>query len=175
MGLKATIGLLGVFGIVSLAGVVDSSAQTRIQRQFDKWLVACVEPEGNDNRCTLTQTFQGVNQKTKSRVFVFSWALIVNNEGQENVILRTPLGVDLNKSVKIGFPDSEAVTVTFDVCNRRGCFGEFRFENGWSEAMQRNEKVSIDYVFKNGRDVNLEMELKGFGGAYAFYKQQMSQ
>ena len=170
---KATIGLLGAIGILSMSGAADADAETRLEREFDKWLVACVEPEGKENSCTLSQTFRGTNQNTKDRVFVFSWMLTVDQDGKEDVILRTPLGVELNKSVRITFPDTGPDSMGFNVCNRNGCFSRFGFESGWSEAMQRNRTASVEFAFRNGRDVNLEMELQGFSSAYAFYREQL--
>ena len=39
-------------------GVAQGQAQTRLQKNFDKWIVACVQPEGQSNQCTLAQNFE---------------------------------------------------------------------------------------------------------------------
>ncbi|MES0880796.1 invasion associated locus B family protein [Roseibium sp. SCP14] len=172
---KIAIHLLWATLALGLAGVAETEAATRIQKEFGKWLVACVEPDDARNRCTLSQTFHGVNQSNKNRVFVFSWAVSTNDEGVENASLRTPLGVGLDDKLTVAFPDTDPVVVEFDVCNRRGCFGEYPFDSAWSRALKRNETVHVSYIFRNGREVSLDVDLLGFSDAYAFYKQQLSQ
>ena len=170
---KLAIYLLGGLAILNAAAVAN--AETRIHKEFGKWLVTCSKPDGEQNNCALSQTFQGVNQKTRKRVFVFSWIVSADGEGMENATLRTPLGVDLEKRMNVIFPGSKPVSVGYDVCNRRGCFGEFAFDVSWSRALQRSETVEIKYSFRGGRDVLLDAELEGFDEAYAFYKEQMAQ
>jgi invasion protein IalB len=170
--IKNTLLIAVAFVFASASGAVQSNAATRIQKEFDKWVVTCVEPDENDNRCSLTQTFQGQNQKTKKRVFVFSWAQTKDNDGAEKALLRTTLGADLKTKMHIKFPNMDAIAVDYIVCNRRGCFGEIAFDKAWAREMSSNKTVSVEYNMRNGRAMKLEVDLKGFSEAYAFFQAQ---
>ncbi len=174
MSLKSALCFFGILSAASLCGIQSSNAQTRIQKEFQGWLVSCVTPAEGDTVCTLLQTLQGKNKNTNQPVFIFSWGITVDKERVEQSILRTPLGTDLDKQIKIKFPDLDPVAVNYNVCNPSGCFGQFAFSKSWVNALTRNESAKITYLFKNGRDMTLDVSLAGFSDAYAFFQEQLN-
>lgn len=161
-------------GMVVSVGTQTSDAQTRIQKQFENWRVDCVEPDANENRCTMIQTFQGQNQRTNRRTFAFSWAMTFDRDDVEKAVLRTPLGVDIENQINVDFPGLDPIVIGFDVCNRRGCFADITMDEAWRNALQRNEKVTVTYKIRNGNNIPIEMTLAGFADAYAFYRDEMN-
>ncbi|MDF2372549.1 MAG: invasion associated locus B family protein [Rhizobiaceae bacterium] len=169
---KLTVGIIASVMAISL-DLAPSEAQTRLQKQFDKWLVACVDTEQGNKRCTMGQSFQGFNQKAKKRVFAFSATLFLDRDKVEKVILRTPMGVDLTKGLTVKFPDLDAVKLNYVVCARRGCVSEINLDDAWRNALSRNAAVTVSYKIRNGQDIGIEVDLKGFTDAYSFYKTQL--
>jgi invasion protein IalB len=150
-------------------GVAQGQAQTRLQKNFDKWIVACVQPEGQSNQCTLAQNFEGQNQKTGQRFFAFSWSIAADPEGERKVRLRTPLGVKLIDKISIQFPGSDPLAVDYTVCTNIGCFAEFTFQKVWFRMLTENPTVTISYMLINDRKIDVKMELAGFSDAYAYF------
>lgn len=165
---------LGLTGLLCLATPLQAQATTRIQKTFDKWTVACVEPEESKNRCNLAQSFTGKVQKTGKNVFIFSWTLTRDPEGSEKAVLRAPLGVDLGNGINVQFPGIERVRTDFFVCNRRGCFAEIPMDKAWERELSRKETLKIAYKLRNGREVEVDLDLKGYGDAYGFFNAQLN-
>lgn len=166
--LPALIGLL----IAALPVTDGALATTRIQKEFDKWLVSCVEPDEGEKRCFLVQSFQAQNRETKKSAFLFSWTLSKSESASETMTLRMPLGVDLVARAKLTFPDSNPLFVDYTVCNTHGCFGEFPFEGAWSKAMQDYDTLTVEFDFRNGAKRTLDMDLTGFAAAYSYFQNQ---
>lgn len=148
---------------------VQGHAQTRLQKNFEKWIVSCVQPEGQSNQCTLAQNFEGQNQKTGQRFFAFSWAIVADRNGERKVQLRTPLGVKLAEKINIQFPDLDPLAVDYTVCSNAGCFAEFTFQRIWNNMLSENPSVTISYVLINDRKIDVEMDLAGFSDAYEYF------
>lgn len=161
-------------GVLAAAfSALPAGAVTKVQKSFEKWIVSCVEAAESNNRCTLSQNFTGINNRTKKRVPVFFMSLSENKDGVDTLIMRTPLGVDLEKRINVAFPEVDPVTVNFDVCNQRGCFSEFEAGESWLKALRANESITVTYAMRNSRDVDIEIQLGQFDEAYKFFKESM--
>ncbi|MEO4040420.1 invasion associated locus B family protein [Hoeflea sp. CAU 1731] len=148
-------------------------AQERAQKNFEKWIVACVKPNEGQNRCTLMQNFEGLNKTTNQRFFAFALSIVPDPAGGEKVQLRTPLGVKLAERVVLQFPGADPLAIDYTVCSNIGCFAEFKFQDIWKNMLAQNATAKIRYVLMNDREITIDVALPGFSEGYAYLHEAM--
>lgn len=150
-----------------------AQAQESAQKNFERWIVACVKPNEGVNRCTLTQNFEGLNKTTNQRFFAFALSIVPDPAGGEKVQLRTPLGVKLSERVVLQFPGADPLAIDYTVCSNIGCFAEFKFQDIWKKMLAENATAKIRYVLINNREITIDVALPGFAEGYAYMQEAM--
>jgi len=144
-----------------------ASAQTRLERNFDDWLVSCQEAQPR-NVCVLSQTLR----QAKTSQVVLSWRVARTGEGGDVVTILTPTGVSVRDGVTISVAGTDGLVATYNVCGPRACTADFPLDESWREALRRETEFTIAFKPASGDPLTFKSSLKGFAAAYDYYAEQ---
>ena len=97
-----------------------------------------------------------------------------NSNIKENFNVITPLGVNLDKRLKLTFDDKTKFTKPFFKCESFGCIAVFDVGIALKHSLENYENMKITfYDFKNEEPNSLEMPVSGFIEAFNAIEQQL--
>lgn len=163
-----------MIGVVSFWGadVTKAQAQTRIQKQFDTWVVNCNEDLEGNKICALNQPVRArLNEQSRlSTVFTFSIRLL--EDERRMIRLATPLGIVLGQGVSLQFEEQEPRRIALSTCRKGGCIARFIADEEWLQLLSVSETLSVEYLLEPNRRVAFDMPLSGFSAALAYLASQ---
>jgi invasion protein IalB len=148
--------------------VTGVQAQTRIEKKFDAWMVACQEAETKS--CALSQTLS--DAKTQRTVL----ALVVAKglEGRTRAVVRTPTGVLLPEGLTLTANGIDPVKAIFRFCGPRACTADFQLDDAWLGILREQAEITVGFKSMAGEPFNIKVSLKGFAAAYDYFVEQTS-
>jgi len=169
MEMRKLLFLPAALGLAVLWGATAAAADTRIVKTFDKWRVTCVETEQTKGKqCVIVYALTD-----RKRQLVFSWSMGRAQDGKRIAAVRTPTGVLLTSGVKIGFPDTNPVTVAYKTCGPQLCLAEFEFTDLWLQSFTTRPTLEVGYEAVDGSPLTHEVPLENFKEGYAFLAAQL--
>ena len=134
----------------------DKSPPKVTTQQYDNWTYQCVE-SGKDKNCEVSQTIRIQNTNINFSVTYTKFL----NEKKNKISLITiisPLGIDLNKSLSLGFVNQEKINIPWSSCEQIGCLVFLSKGSGNSKMDEIYEKVYKNFISGN----QLEIEVLGY-------------
>ena len=125
-------------------------------QQYDNWTYQCVE-SGKNKNCEVSQTIRIQNTNINFSVTYTKFL----NEKKNKISLITiisPLGIDLNKSLSLGFDNQEKINIPWSSCEQIGCLVFLSKGSGNSKMDEIYEKVYKNFISGN----QLEIEVLGY-------------
>jgi invasion protein IalB len=158
-------------GLAALAAT-PASAMTRTEKSFGSWDVVCVQQDDNSpKRCTILQSRAQADDANK---VVLIWSI---SSGEKKVLTQAvtvPAGVSVKEGVRLFVGDAEPLTMPYDVCGPRVCIATAPLEDKLVDVMKSAQKASASYVQMSRQLLQVNLELTGFGDAYAYFLTQLS-
>jgi invasion protein IalB len=135
----------------------------------EDWTVHCFNVRG-PAPCDMQQM---AANKQRQRVLSVSIAYIPQNDRYALQVV-VPLGVAIGKGMTLNAGPKTLRGVRFNRCNREGCFVEVIVDAATIDALARVGAQTLIVVtpYKQTKDVNLPLSLKGFGAALALLKSE---
>ncbi len=143
-------------------GVPKQEADIQVKDSFGDWQLFCVRVADRLDPCELYQLLRDQDGNPVAEVTVFAdsgdpqvvaWAMIV-----------TPLETLLTENLRIAVDGGEARTHRFLFCRATGCFSQLGLTDDEIGQFRQGAvaKVTIVPAAAPGRDVELDMSLRGF-------------
>jgi invasion protein IalB len=147
-----------------------ASAETKIQKNFDQWQVACDVDDKGNAKCAINYVLFNKQAKT----VVFAWSIGPGTDpGTNKAVIRTLTGVLLPEGISVVFPNADPLKIAYKTCGPRFCFAEIPFSDSWLKAFTAQKTFSVTYKGVAGKQVKYDVSLSKFGDAYAFYTAQL--
>ncbi len=147
--------------LVSIFNYGEGSAQTRTERFFDDWRGLCVESAEGSKRCSMSQTLVLNNPRRE----VFRWTILPAENNELTNVLSAPVGVSLGPGLELSLPETEPISVPYNVCGRRWCQARLPMSDDIRHRMANGEPVKVVYVNRRGQRLRFEVTVRGFAEA----------
>ena len=141
-------------------------------KQSGYWTYYCEDLEERKH-CEIAQKII-VEKQNLSFLIIYKITKDKNSTIKKNFNVITPLGVNLNKRLKISFDDKTKFTKSFLKCEAFGCITVFDINIALKHSLENYENMKITfYDFKNEEPNSLEMPINGFIEALSVIEQQL--
>ena len=154
--------------LVSIFSYGEGSAQTRTERFFDDWRGLCVESAEGPKRCSMSQTLVLNNPRRE----VFRWTILPAENNELTNVLSAPLGVSLRPGLELSLPETEPISVPYNVCGSRWCQANLPMSDEIRNRMANGESVKVVYVNRRGQRLRFEVTVRGFAEALNYLQNQ---
>lgn len=153
---------LGVFVVTTLLGLVYLTGASIGQESDKAWTERCNEETG---QCEIFQLLAQKDTGQRFLEFVIGYPQGVENwpENTAQGVMSLPLGILLDRPVAIRVDEQERpFTFTLRYCTLQGCVGFLTMNEEVLDVMRAGNAMTISFVSGAGRNVDVEMSLKGF-------------
>ena len=141
-------------------------------KQSGYWTHYC-EDLKERRHCEIAQKII-IEKQNLSFLIIYKITKDKNSTIKKNFNVITPLGVNLNKRLKISFDDKTKFTKSFLKCEAFGCITVFDISIALKHSLENYENMKITfYDFKNEEPNSLEMPINGFIEALSVIEQQL--
>jgi invasion protein IalB len=133
-------------------------------KKFQDWTVRCEKPaEAKTEVCFIFQTL--VDEKAKQAVLQTVVGYLSDGK-QPAMIFTVPLGVALRAGIGIKIDDGELMRLPYENCNPAGCIAGLPLDDKLLSTLKRGIKGTVIIHDGGGRQVTLEVSLKGFTAGF---------
>lgn len=153
-----------------LAGADGAMAATRVDKTFGKWLVSCVETDGGNRQCNMSQS-QVAAPNAKGAALILR---ITGNKDKQNLLAMVPIGVSLPDGVTLNFgADGKPMTIPYSVCEPKICVAYAAFDDKMLATFKSAPKGLANYVLPNKKLIQVNVDLGSFGDAHDYLLSQL--
>lgn len=145
-----------------------------VAKQYRDWTYNCVKQSNKKNQCEIIQTLQIQNSNLKFN-FVYSNFINQENELKDIFTIITPLGVNLQKSLKLKFHEGMDAKLPYSKCEVIGCIMTISNNtkdktvlsifNQIKDAMTKSIYFEIEIDGFKNKPLTLKSSLQGFKAA----------
>ncbi|WP_152428269.1 invasion associated locus B family protein [Methyloferula stellata] len=133
---------------------------------FDNWSVTCREfAEGKRKRICFA-LLQIAQQNNNQNQVVFSWTIGTDDENHQLMTLQTPTGVSIAPGVDLKLAKGNH-TVPYTACETGHCIATQPLDAALVRDIAATAEVQAIIHSSDGRDVTINIPIKGFDKAYA--------
>lgn len=132
-------------------------------KTFGDWDLQCVSHPKGETRCQITGDV--LSADGKQAVLVMSLAPTAKTKSIA-IQMAVPLGVAVQAGVKIDIDEAYSASMPISRCTPQGCLVEGAVPVEMIEAMKTKSVASIGVSTPDGKNVPINLTLKGFGSAY---------
>ena len=149
----------------------DKSPPKVTTQQYDNWTYQCVE-RGKNKNCEVSQTIRIQNTNINFSV-TYTKFLDEKKNKVSLITIISPLGIDLNKSLSLGFDGQEKINIPWSSCEQIGCLVFLSKGSDNSETDDIYEKVYKNFIsgstleigvlgYASKQPLVIQSNLKGF-------------
>lgn len=102
---------------------------------------------------------------TAQRLAEFAIGYPPGEKGKARGAMILPLGILVDKKVKIAIDDKDAMEFAIRYCDNGGCVGILDLNAALLDRLRKGKEMTVKTEAANGQDVNIGMSLQGFGAA----------
>lgn len=133
---------------------------------FDNWSVTCREfAEGKRKRICFALLQIAQNNNNQSQV-VFSWTIGSDDDNHQFMTLQTPTGVSIAPGIDLKLSKGNH-TVPYTACETGHCLATQPIDAALVRDIAATADVQAIIHSSDGRDVTINIPIKGFDRAYA--------
>jgi len=166
------VGITFALLLISSAVRSETTEKPIETKRSGYWTYYCEDIEDR-RHCEIAQKIIIEEQKL---IFLIIYKIAKNKNSniKENFNVITPLGVNLDKRLKLTFDDKTKFTKPFFKCESFGCIAVFDVGIALKHSLENYENMKITfYDFKNEEPNSLEMPVSGFIEAFNAIEQQL--
>lgn len=126
----------------------------------ETWKVRCNDKNG---KCEVFQRY--IVKETGQRIIEFAIGYPGAGQNAMGAVI-LPLGIKLNRPVRIKIADQFLDDLEIESCSQDGCVAHIAVDSNFINSLQNGDKVS--FIFSNlaNQIINIEMATKGFAEAF---------
>lgn len=167
---------LSTFIIIISLSLVSLAAETNKEKietkQSGYWTYYC-ENLQKKLHCEIAQKII-IGEQKLTFLIIYKFTKNKNSKIKENFNVITPLGVNLNKRLKIIFDNKTKFTEPFVKCENFGCIAVFDTSITLKHSLENYENMKIIfYDFNKDKPNSLEVPIDGFVKALNAIEQQL--
>ncbi len=133
---------------------------------FDNWSVTCREfAEGKRKRICFA-LLQIAQQNNNQSQVVFSWTIGSDDDNRQMMTLQTPTGVLIAPGIDLKLAKGSH-TVPYTACETGHCLATQPIDAALSREIAASPDIQAIIHASDGRDVTINIPMKGFDRAYA--------
>lgn len=160
--------VLSLLALVS-AAMTPAAAVTRVQKTFGKWVVTCVDNDNNARTCSMSQS-QAAAGATQGTALVLT---VRGSKDKPTLVAVVPTGVSVQDGVTLNpGGDVQPMALPYTFCGPRVCVSSSPLDGKLLTALKAGQKLLANYVLGNKKLVQVNVDLAGFGDAYAYLASQ---
>ncbi len=133
----------------------------------DAWLVRCNDKKPEEvtekrGKCEIFQ--QQTIKESGQRLVEFAIGFPAETKEARGILI-LPLGIQLQKDVSMSLDGGDSFNVKIRYCLENGCFAYMSLTDEVLAKMKKAGKATVGIESADGRKINLELPLTGFGKA----------
>ena len=169
---KIATGIIIILLLISFKAGSETIEKPIETKQSGYWTYYCEDLEERKH-CEIAQKII-VEKQNLSFLIIYKITKNKNSNIKENFNVITPLGINLDKRLKISFEDKTKFTKSFLKCETYGCITVFDIGLALKHSLENYENIKITfYDFASEEPNTLEMPIKGFVEAFKAIEQQL--
>lgn len=138
-------------------------------RTYQDWSVRCVKSNDGDEACVLFQrvTMNDNGGRPVAVMRVQKNVVRSEEEGPVDIaVVIAPLGVHLPSGLALRVDDGEPVELTFEHCDRRGCYAGMKLTAELRSKLMEGSTCQISFTNLAGETITPSLSLSGFTDGY---------
>jgi invasion protein IalB len=133
---------------------------------FDNWSVTCREfAEGKHKRICFA-LLQIAQQNNNQNQVIFSWTIGSDDDNRQFMTLQTPTGVAITPGIELKLSKGNH-TVPYTACETGHCIATMALDAALARDIGASADIQAVIHASDGRDVQVNIPMKGFDKAYA--------
>jgi invasion protein IalB len=134
------------------------------QQTFGDWIYSCIElPNNGGTSCGIAQQISIA--KTKQTLFL--WRIGDDGKGGFVSTWQTPTDVFVGHGLTIEAGTPKPLVIPFQLCTTRGCQAVAGVKRDFLDTFAKAGKVTAKFVIINGREITINVSVKGLPDALA--------